>query len=309
MKSSKHIKSIPREEPQYVHVIINPAAGKEQPILKALNSTFQTAGIDWDIFITKKVGDGKRLAKYAIDAGANTVVVYGGDGTVMEVADGLSGSRVPMVIIPGGTANVFSLELGLPENLDEQCSLITNRDACVRLVDMGQVGENRFLIRASAGIEAAMVRGADRESKDRFGVLAYPLSAFQALADAEMARYRIEIDGQKEVVEGVACIIANAGNMGIADVSLHPAINVSDGLLDVIVIRNIDLPGLIAFMKSMVGNATDTVALKHWQAREIRIEADSRQKLQVDGEILGSTPITVKVVPHAIGVITPPLVR
>jgi diacylglycerol kinase family enzyme len=69
-----------------VHVIVNPASGKDQPILKTLNNVFHSAGIDWDIYVTKKGGDARRLAAEAAQAGADAVAVYGGDGTVAKAA-------------------------------------------------------------------------------------------------------------------------------------------------------------------------------------------------------------------------------
>jgi diacylglycerol kinase (ATP) len=141
--------------PQRVFVVINPAAGQDQPILKSLNKIFQENGVDWDIAITKDRGDGQRLAREAVRAGVDLVVVNGGDGTVMECASGLIGSNVPMVILPGGTANVMARELGLPFDLIEALTLAVNPEAVIRSVDMGQVGEHYFLLRAGMGFRSS----------------------------------------------------------------------------------------------------------------------------------------------------------
>jgi diacylglycerol kinase family enzyme len=168
----------PRIAPHRVHAIINPAAGQDQPILKVLNTALQAAEVEWDVFITKAAGDAHRLAQEAVAAKADLVIVHGGDGTVMEVASGLIGSQVPFAIIPGGTANVMSLELGIPNGAVESCALAVNPEAATRVIDMGQIGDHFFLLRASVGFEAAMVEGADRELKDRLG-FAYAFSALQ----------------------------------------------------------------------------------------------------------------------------------
>jgi diacylglycerol kinase (ATP) len=286
--------------------IINPAAGKETPILKTLNAAFKTGDIDWDVSITKKSGDGTRLTKEALEAGVDLIVVHGGDGTVMEVASGLIGSEIPMAIIPGGTANVISHELGIPTDVMEATILAVNREAPIRKVDMGKIGEHYFLIRAGMGFEAAMIEGADRESKDRLGLLAYALSALQELADPEIARYHLVLDGQDVETEGLACIVANSGNIGRPGISIQPSIHVSDGKLDVVVITRSDLPSLVALAASIMGGAQNLPALQHWQVMEARISADPRQKVQVDGEILYETPVEVKVVPQAVSIITPP---
>lgn len=294
------------ERPRRFHVIINPAAGQDQPILKVLNAAMQAAGADWDVFITKEAGDGRRLAQEAVQAGADVVIAHGGDGTVMEVATGLLESDIPMAILPGGTANVMSVELGIPVDIMEACALAINPDATVRAVDMGKINDHCFLLRAGMGFEAAMVEGADRELKDRFGVLAYAVAGLQALSDPKIAEYNLLLDGQEVTTKGLTCIIANSGSVGTAGVLLAPNINISDGLLDVIVITKGDLPSLIGLAASVVGGTENTNALQHWQVKEVTVVADPPQSIQVDGEIIGQTPMTARVIPQAVRVIVPP---
>jgi YegS/Rv2252/BmrU family lipid kinase len=302
---------VPRKPPQRVHVIINPAAGKDQPVLKVLNGALQTAGVDWEILITKEAGDARRYAQEAARAGVDVVAVHGGDGTVMEVASGLIGSQVPFAIIPGGTANVMSVELGIPGDLVEACALVVNPDAAVRMVDMGQIEDHYFLLRAGMGFEAAMVEGADRELKDRLGVFAYAFSGLQALADPPLARYRLVLDGREVETEGLACIIANSGTMGVPGVpalTLSNKINVSDGLLDVMVVTRSDLPGIVSLVANFVAGSENPEALQLWQVREATINADPPQKVQVDGEILMETPVTARVLPEAVRAVVPAVV-
>ena len=100
-----------------IQVIINPAAGHDEPILNVLNDVFHPAGVEWDISITHKFGDATRLAKEAVASGVDLVAGYGGDGTQMEVANGLLGSGVPQAILPGGTGNAMAHDLNVPINL------------------------------------------------------------------------------------------------------------------------------------------------------------------------------------------------
>jgi len=97
-----------------VRVIINPAAGKDEPILNTINKVFHQYGVDWQVNITKKFGDATRLAKQAIADGVDLVAGYGGDGTQMEIANAVMGSETPMAILPGGTGNAMSFELQVP---------------------------------------------------------------------------------------------------------------------------------------------------------------------------------------------------
>lgn len=299
----------PRKKPRRVHVVVNPAAGQDQPILKILNTTLQAAGVDWDVLITKEAGDARRLAQEAVTAGADVVAVHGGDGTVMEVASGLIGSSVPFAILPGGTANVMSLELGIPTDLAEACALVVDPAAVVRILDVGQVGDHCFLLRASIGFEAAMVEGADRELKDRLGVFAYALSAMQTLNASRIDKYRLNLDGEAVEVEGLACIVANSGMMGVPGLSLSlaPDIDISDGLLDVVVVTRSDLPGILSLITNVVTGNENPNIMQRWKVREAVIHADPPLPVQLDGEILAETPVTVRVLPRAVRAIVPPV--
>jgi diacylglycerol kinase (ATP) len=122
-----------------IRVIINPAAGQDRPILVVLNRVFHPAGVDWDVCVTKRAGDAREYAKQAVQAGVDAVGVYGGDGTVMEVASGLIGSDIPLANFPGGTANVMSVELAIPNDLAEASALVCGDSCGSRWIDMGQV--------------------------------------------------------------------------------------------------------------------------------------------------------------------------
>lgn len=91
-----------------VHVVINPASGKDQPILNTLNDVFHQHGVEWDVSITHKYGDATAQAKDAIARGVDLVVGYGGDGTQHELANAVIGTETPMAVLPGGTG------IGLP---------------------------------------------------------------------------------------------------------------------------------------------------------------------------------------------------
>jgi diacylglycerol kinase (ATP) len=290
-----------------VQVIINPTAGQDQPILSVLNRVFHDAGIAWDVSITNKAGDARRFARAAVEAGVDVVAAYGGDGTVMEVASGLIGSTVPLAIFPGGTANVMSLELGISSDLAEASALVCAEECAIVPIDMGQLGEDQyFILRVGTGLEADMVEGADRELKNRLGTLAYALSALQAIQNPTVSRYRLTIDGQHLEHQGISCLICNSGNLGSAGISLSSAVSVRDGLLDVFVLQQANLASLLSLTRDVLTQTEPTtVALQHWQGREITLVAEPNQTVQADGEVLGQTPVTAKVLPGVVQVIVP----
>ncbi|NJN54481.1 MAG: acylglycerol kinase family protein [Anaerolineae bacterium] len=86
-----------------IHVVINPAAGKDEPILNVLNDVFHQFNIDWTVSITKKYGDATTQAREAAANGADIVAGYGGDGTQHEIANGILGTNAIMGVLPGGT--------------------------------------------------------------------------------------------------------------------------------------------------------------------------------------------------------------
>ncbi len=275
-----------------VFIVANPASGQPKPILHSLNAVFRPAGVRWEIGITHASGDARRFTAEALAAGYDVVGAFGGDGTVMEVAQGLMGSATPLAILPGGTANLLSVELGIPKDLVAAAGVIVDVASQVRKVDMARVGERYFILRLGIGYAAEKVRIADRSLKDRFGLLAYSLGAIKALTTTRGARYQVTIDGETRVVDGVTCMVDNAGNMGNRYLTHGRQISVSDGVLDVL-IGKID-PG-----------QAELVQIERYSGSRITIDADPTQPVQGDGELWGETPVTVEVVPAAVGVLVP----
>jgi YegS/Rv2252/BmrU family lipid kinase len=289
-----------------IHLIINPASGQPQPILNQLNDVFHPAGVEWGISLTQKSGDATRYTRQAIAGGAEAIGAYGGDGTVMEVAQAVQGGQVPMAILPGGTANLMSVELGIPKELPRAAQIMVDPDSVVRRVDMGQVGEQRFMLRVGIGFAGEKVKIADRELKDKWGILAYSIAGLKALETSMVAHYRIVVDGVEYETDGKTCLIDNAGNMGMQGVTIAKTVSVSDGLLDVIVVRNASVGSLIAVGEEILGRKPNPDDVKHWQGREIKIECDPPQTVQGDGEIWDPTPVSAKVLPGVLPVLVPP---
>jgi len=302
-----------------VYVVANPASGQTSFDVRVLNSLFKAAEIEWEVFFTKKEGDAEVMTKRALEEGADIVAAYGGDGTVAEVGGAMIGSKIPLAIIPGGTANVMSLELGIPQNFGDAVGILCNEELTVRPIDVGKVDDRYFILRVSMGLEARMVEGADRTLKDRFGSLAYALSALKAIATPELMRFEFVIDGQEISEDGIACVIANSANLGRAGLQLSPDVNVGDGLLDIIVVNNTSIPTIMSMLSSILGQETKTVQveevgtqpdqprpMRHWQAKEIVVQSTPVSSVQCDGEMIGDTPKNISILAAALQVVTPP---
>jgi YegS/Rv2252/BmrU family lipid kinase len=288
-----------------VHVIVNPASGQDRPILKTLNSVFRDNEIEWEMFLTKEQGDGARLAKEAAAAGADCVAVYGGDGTVREVTTGLLDTGVPILILPGGTANALALALGIPTDLAAAASLLTCGDCETRQVDVGMMDGEAFLIGVGLGIPGEIADTADRAAKDRLGMVAYLVSSIQALRNAETVRYRVTIDGESFETEGVSALIMNAGQFGIPGLTLAPSVSMADSLLDLFIFKSKSLPALVSLAASVVRQNEEAGPYDLYQGREIAVEATPAQPVQVDGEVLPAVPVHAKLLPCAAKYIVP----
>jgi len=295
-----------------LQVIINPAAGVGRPILHVLNSMLKDSGIEWDVSITHKSGDAERLAKKAVEDGADIVGVHGGDGSVMEVASALRGTSTPMAIFPGGTANVMSVELGIPnDDIEAAIDFIAKGTYTTRLIDMGRVNDRLFLLRIGIGLEADMMKNADQEVKNRFGMLAYAFSALNEMRTLTPTRFRVRVDGELHEVEGISCMIANSGNVAIGGFTLSKKIDISDGLLDVVIFRSADLAAMISVTAAVMSSnaeATDSPQLEHYQGREIVVESDPPQTISIDGEVIEPVTLTASILPGAVNVVVPILV-
>lgn len=295
--------TIERAAIRRVMVIINPVAGIERPILRPLARVLCAAELDWDLVVTKRGGDAERQAATAVADGYDAVLIYGGDGTVMEAAAGLMGSSVPLAIVPGGTGNVMSTELGIENDVTKAAELLTRERVAVRNVDMGQMGERRFALRIATGYEADYVRGTTREAKERLGKLAYALTAIKQ--ELKLVRYQLTLDGEEVEVEGYTCMVANSGNVGLPGLPLLSQISVSDGLLDVVVVQNMNFLSLLR--RPISADEADEQArmVRHWQVREATVATEPIETIIGDGEVWGETPFTARVLPAAIRVVVP----
>lgn len=308
--------SMTHPSPRRLVIIINPGSGQRYPVLWNLNEALQPSGICWDVAITHRMGDGARHAADAVRSGADCVAVYGGDGTVMDVASGMIGSGVPLLILPGGTGNLVASALGVPRDLHRALALIGGESFRSKLVDMGLVDDRCFMLRAGCGVETEVLQDASPEMKQQFGKWAYILAAARALQEVRTAEYEITLDGMHRITgRGVACSVANAGTVGLGDLRLSPAIDLEDGKLDVVFLRKADAEGIVSLVGLMMGldgppkqlpkkpwvDASHLVG--HWQVSTVEIHTDPVLDFQIDGEVLGNTPRIVRALPRALRVV------
>jgi YegS/Rv2252/BmrU family lipid kinase len=287
-----------------VHVVINPGSGQPQPILHTLNAVFRAAGVEWDASLTHHSGDALSQAAQAAAAGAEVVAAYGGDGTVMEVAEGVAGTSAALGVLPGGTANLMAHELGMAIGIERAAQVIVDPASQRVPVDLGRANGKHYILRCGAGWGARQVADATRELKDRWGTLAYFFGKVKAWGESDVVSYVIEMDGVVHEFEAFSVSVVNAGNVGMGSLRLGKDISVSDGLLDLLVLRGKGMKAFGQLGSAVAGMASGT-EIEHAQGRAFRIEARPAQPVQLDGEIFGETPLDIEVVPGALTAIVP----
>ena len=294
-----------------IQFIINPAAGNDEPILSMINTVLKETDVDWQVSITHKAGDGAKYAKEAIADGVDLVVAYGGDGTLLDVAEGMLNAPIPMGMLAGGTANAMIEEIGVPRAVADAAKLFIGEHT-IRAVDVGEINGKHFLLRAGTGMIEAFSIGVNRDMKDRYGLIAYFIGSAKALLGAQTHKYKITVDGEVHEVEGVMCLLTNASSTGgQANVRIAKEVLIDDGLLDVIVPRGnfTSYVDMVLTAAQVNRESFQTESVYHFQGREIYLETEEPLGLYADGEEepIGTTPTTIKVLPNALRVIVPTL--
>ncbi len=285
-----------------IHIVINPAAGKDEPILNTINDVFHQHDIDWGVSVTRRFGDATAFARQAAEEGFDIVAGYGGDGTQHEIANGLIGTNALMGILPGGTGNGFANEMGTPTKLRPALELLC-ADHKVRHVDVVQLDEGYFIQRLYVGIEPE--QQTSRESKDKYGTFAYAIDSYHRAKDVKEVNYQVTIDGESFEFAAVKIYVVNAARAGTGISITGNLSKVDDGLLDVFLLSAQDLHSLSGAVDRVLHLDTKNARKYMRQGREISIDTDPDQPVWTDGEYTGRTPISMKVIPGALPVIVP----
>jgi diacylglycerol kinase (ATP) len=285
-----------------IYVVINPAAGKDEPMLNICNDVFHEHNIEWEAGITHKYGDARRLAQLAAEAGYDLIAGYGGDGTQHEIANALIGRNVLMGILPGGTGNGFCRELGLPHELKPALEIICTSEN-VHQVDVVRLGDEHFIQRLYVGIEPE--EQTSRELKDKYGTLAYAVSGYQRLTTNKDIQYRITIDGEVIETPAMKVYVVNASQTGTGISVTGDLSHSDDGLLEVFILDKHNLKTIAAAAERMLHLHTEIANKFFWRGKNITIETEPDQPVWTDGEYFGRTPVSLIVEQGKLPVVVP----
>ena len=290
-------------------LISNPKTGRyisKRKTIQQLALDLQKLGLDVELKLTKGPGDATEIASQAARNGSTDVIVAGGDGTINEAIQGMVGTNARLGILPRGTANVLARELGLPMNVDEAVSVAARGK--VRRIHFGIATDDttreqrHFVLMAGIGLDASVVRRVNPGLKKRIGKGAFWLSGLSHLATWHPQKFTLEIDGNKYSATFAA--IGKATRYG-GDLMVTPRANLEVPEFEVCLIETFSRVRYLQFlshaMRSGIGN--DREGIRFLKTKKVRAVGEA--PVQVDGEVIGSLPMTFEISPHSLEVIVP----
>lgn len=243
-------------------------------------------------------------AAQAARSGCERIVVAGGDGSIGVAADAAAQARVPLAVVPTGTANDFARALGLPRDVEAACALAVDPHARTRPVELARAGERPFLNVASCGLSVLAARRA-APLKPRLGALAYAWGALRAGLIGHAVEARVVADGTTVHAGPAWQVIVGAtgafgGGSGIAEADPH------DGLLDVVAVAAGSRIGLVRRAWGLrSGRIARQRGVTHARAARIEVHVPPGTRWNVDGELCVLEPASFRADAEAVEVVVP----
>jgi len=229
------------------------------------------------------------------------VIVGGGDGTLNAAVDGLVDARLPLGILPLGTANDLARTLKIPTSLPEACEVIANGQ--VRRIDLGWVNGKHFFNVASVGLSVQITEQLTKEVKRRWGIFAYAVTAVQAMWQARPFRAEIRLNGETIKVRTIQIAVGNGRYYGGGMAVAHDA-TIDDQRLDLYSLEVQHWWQIVALLPAMRGGRhVDSDNVRALKAQEIEVHTRRTRPINTDGEITTATPAHFRVVPQALAVL------
>ncbi len=292
-------------------MVLNPVHAGAGAARAELAKVAQASGIAILECQTSVADPGPGQARRALDAGADGVVVVGGDGTLRHVAGALAGSGVPLGIVPTGTANLFARNVGLsPARLHRNVRVALAGDA--RPVDLGWARldgaeEQPFLVLAGIGHDAATVLATRARLKRRLRWLAYFEAGARYVLQAPVAM-RVAADGRPVRELATWCVlVANCGRLP-GGVRVFPDARPDDGELDTLAVTpRRPLDWALVAATGLLHLRRPVGPLTYGRARTVTVRPDEPQPCQLDGDAVARvSELNVRVAPGALTVHVPP---
>lgn len=287
--------------------VVNPAAGKGigLDLIKSFEPIIQER-IPYEIVCTGAKGEATEIVRRYTLQDDYLIFAVGGDGTINEVVNGIVGSKSSLAILPTGSGNDFVRSLYEQYTLEELLmALIEGKD---QNIDVMQINEKYFLNITSVGLDADVVYNASYYKKKKFikGDMAYVISLIKTVLGPKGTYAKVMIDGRLVCDESILLLAAANGSFYGGGIHMVPTAKVNDGLVDICLIRETRLRKLLKLVPSLIkAKHTEAKEVEIYHAKEILIEARDGCRVNIDGEIVSSQKIGMKVIPNGIKVRVP----
>jgi diacylglycerol kinase (ATP) len=303
--------NILRESPSVVFVNSTAGRGRASVYLPRIQRLFEASQVQAQFVATTSAPELESSAQKAIMQGRRMLFAMGGDGTFQALVNAAFGADVLLGVLPSGGGNDFASALGLPDDPLEAAEAILRGKP--RFVDLVKVrtseGRTRFYVGGGGiGLDAAAAVFASGAHRRFPGRLRYIASALRALVGFVPLEVHIEFPGSNLIPQDTKALVAavlSTPTYG-AGLRLAPGAAVDDGLLHVVLIEDIGTLGVLRLLPRLMGSGQlRTSRVQRWQTRRVRLTTSKPCLFHGDGEIIGTTPVEIEVVPSAIKVLAP----
>jgi diacylglycerol kinase (ATP) len=286
-------------------VVVNPVSGSRRRgrALVRFVRRLEEGGYEVRLCTTTRAGEGAEIAAREADLGADVLVAAGGDGTLNEIASGVVDRADPpaLALLPSGTSNLVARELGVPADPLRAADVVLHGNRFP--MDAARAGQRLFLACLGVGLDAHVVGALTARRRGHISFHSYALPLLASLARRNFAPLTVTADGV--VVPGVFALVMNARPYA-AFLTPVPAARCDDGLLDVLVVRRggpLSVPRwTFRSLRGTLGRDADVTVVR---AARVRVEADVPAPWQVDGDVGGTTPVDIVVLPGAVTLLRP----
>lgn len=284
-------------------LIINPGScnGAEADMADGLR-TLEAAGMN----LLRVESSGREETVAAIESHHNEtdlVIIAGGDGTISSAAEALHRHKLPLAVLPLGTANDLARSLGLNGSLGEAFQAVV--EGHLRPLDLGIVNGHYFFNAANIGLGVRITRELTPEGKKKWGVLSYLKAVCISVSRRSSFRVTIIVDGREHCMLSIHLAVGNnryygGGNLIDEDAEL------AEGRLHLYSIRPSSLWELLT-LAPLLRRGTQWRSQRTFTTAGHRIKIRTRSPMEIhaDGEPIAQTPATFEVIPAALQVIVP----
>ena len=299
-------------------LIHNPNAGNggrgRRAMLDEARRIFASGGIEADLAETKGPGHAIEIARQANKEGRELVIACGGDGTLNEVVNGLAanrnGHRVPLALLPGGTANILAKELDLPWDIPSAAEKLVHgevKDIALGLATPLQEPEKKkyFLSVAGAGPDGMIVYAVSLELKARVGILAYWWEGVREVFRYKFPHFRVKMPN--ETIDASLVIVGRTQNYG-GPFKITTRASLYEDQFELLALTTRSGFRYLSYLPSLwLGKLRGKAGVFYYKCDSVICEplADQRVYAQVDGEPLARLPVEFKIIPRALKLLVP----